>query len=54
MANHARAERMMAMHHSTFKLSFEPMKEPLERLMTAAGKYVDRLVATQMGLTWSL
>ena len=54
MANHARAQRILPMHHSTFKLSFEPTAEPLERLMTAAGRYIDRLVATQMGLTWTL
>ncbi len=53
MADHAQAERILPMHHSTFNLSFEPTAEPLERLMTAAGRCVDRLVATQMGLTWS-
>ena len=53
MANHARAERMLAMHHSTFRLSHEPMTEPLERLMEVAGRYLDRIVAPQIGLTWS-
>jgi L-ascorbate metabolism protein UlaG (beta-lactamase superfamily) len=53
MANHARAERVLAMHHSTFRLSYEPIAEPLERLMTVAGRYVDRLVGTQMGRVWS-
>ena len=53
MANHARAERILPMHHSTFKLSFEPVTEPLERLMAVAGRYVDRIVAPQIGLMWS-
>ena len=54
MANHARAQRILAMHHSTFKLSFEPIAEPLERIMSVAGRYLDRLVATQMGVPWTI
>ena len=54
MADHAKAERILAMHHGTFKLSFEPMTEPLERLMSAAGNCLDRLVATQVGRIWTV
>jgi hypothetical protein len=42
------------MHHSTFKLSYEPIHEPIERLLTAAGRVVDRVIATQIGGSWSL
>ncbi|HEX8524114.1 MAG TPA: MBL fold metallo-hydrolase [Tepidisphaeraceae bacterium] len=52
MANHARAERVLGMHHSTFKLSYEPIAEPLERLKTVAGKSVDRLICMDMGAVW--
>ncbi len=52
LANHARAERLLAMHHSTFRLSYEPTAEPIERLMTVAGRSIDRLVARQMGQVW--
>ena len=54
MADHCRANHVLPMHHSTFKLSHEPTHEPLERLITAAGKLVDRIVAPQVGRQWSL
>jgi hypothetical protein len=41
------------MHHSTFRLSHEPTHEPLERLLTVAGKGTDRLILTQVGGQWS-
>jgi L-ascorbate metabolism protein UlaG (beta-lactamase superfamily) len=53
MANHAKADRILAMHHSTFRLSHEPMGEPLERLQAAAGKDVDRIVASRIGEQWT-
>lgn len=37
MARHARARRLLPVHHSTFALSDEPLHEPLERLHRAAG-----------------
>ncbi len=52
MADHVRAERILGMHHSTFRLSFEPDGEPMERLLTAAGRDADRIVARQIGETW--
>src|SRR5204862_4576118 len=52
MADHARAERVLPMHHSTFRLSHEPTHEPLERLLAAAGRGVDRIVTPQIGMAW--
>jgi hypothetical protein len=54
MANHCRADHVLPMHHSTFKLSYEPTGEPIERLLSAAGRFVDRVVATQIGTSWAL
>ncbi|MGC4033385.1 MAG: MBL fold metallo-hydrolase [Tepidisphaeraceae bacterium] len=51
MADHVKAERVMPIHHSTFKLSHEPMTEPLERML-AASKEQDRIVARQPGDVW--
>jgi L-ascorbate metabolism protein UlaG (beta-lactamase superfamily) len=53
MADHARADFVLPMHHSTFRLSHEPMREPLERLMAAAGRAIDRIVTPQIGMMWS-
>jgi hypothetical protein len=36
MAKRAGAARFLPMHHSVFKLSYEPMAEPLERVRAAA------------------
>jgi hypothetical protein len=52
MANHLNADHLLPMHHSTFRLSHEPIGEPIERLMTAAGKDADRVVMTQVGGHW--
>ena len=52
MADHVRAQRVLGMHHSTFRLSYEPDGEPLERLLTAAGRDADRIVARHVGQTF--
>src|SRR6185295_1777444 len=54
MADHCRADHVLPMHHSTFKLSHEPMHEPIERLLEAAGRLVDRVVIRQIGASWTL
>jgi L-ascorbate metabolism protein UlaG (beta-lactamase superfamily) len=54
MADHCMADHVLPMHHSTFKLSHEPTDEPLERLIEAAGRLVDRIVASKMGKIWTL
>jgi L-ascorbate metabolism protein UlaG (beta-lactamase superfamily) len=54
MADQMRADFVMPVHHSTFRLSHEPMNEPLQRIMTAAGKETDRIVIREVGETWRL
>lgn len=47
------AKYLMPMHHSTFKLSDEPLDEPLKRLLTVAGNYQSRIVAHSLGQIWT-
>lgn len=54
MADHCRAKRILPMHHSTFRLSYEPTTEPIERMLAAAGADVDRIVAREVGEQWSV
>jgi L-ascorbate metabolism protein UlaG (beta-lactamase superfamily) len=53
MAGHMRADHLLPMHHSTFRLSHEPTAEPIERLLTAAGKEGSRIVMKQVGGLWT-
>jgi L-ascorbate metabolism protein UlaG (beta-lactamase superfamily) len=53
MANHLNADYLLPMHHSTFRLSHEPTREPIERLLTTAGKNTDRIIFTKIGAQWS-
>lgn len=53
MADHARAERILPMHHSTFRLSLEPVHEPIARLLTVAGRNADRVIAEEIGQLWT-
>ena len=53
MANHARAKHVFPMHHSTFKLSHEPMNEPIERMLQATGRDTDRIVIREVGELWT-
>lgn len=48
MADDAGAGRILPVHHSTFRLSREPMEEPLRRFEAAAG---DRVAARLIGET---
>jgi len=54
MANHVRADHVLPMHHSTFRLSHEPMGEPIARLLDAAGNDIGRVVARKVGDQFSL
>jgi L-ascorbate metabolism protein UlaG (beta-lactamase superfamily) len=66
IANHASPEQtwrmfermgaryLMPVHFATFRLSREPVAEPLERLYRAAGRDADRIVAGRVGATWQL
>jgi L-ascorbate metabolism protein UlaG (beta-lactamase superfamily) len=53
MADHLNADYLLPMHHSTFRLSHEPTEEPIERLLTVAGKDTDRITMTRVGGYWS-
>jgi hypothetical protein len=53
MADHLRADHLLPMHHSTFRLSHEPTTEPVERLLTIAGNQADRITMTQVGALWT-
>lgn len=52
MAQHMRAGFVLPVHHSTFRLSHEPMTEPIERILTAAGSQSNRIVTPRIGDTW--
>jgi L-ascorbate metabolism protein UlaG (beta-lactamase superfamily) len=52
MAEAMRADHVLPMHHSTFKLSHEPMNEPIERIVNAAGKEEGRIVVKEVGRVW--
>lgn len=52
MANHVRAAHVLPMHHSTFRLSHEPVGEPIARLLDAAGDQSDRIVCREVGGMW--
>jgi L-ascorbate metabolism protein UlaG (beta-lactamase superfamily) len=47
------ARYFLPIHHSTFRLSREPMDEPLRRLLAVAGQEAWRVVIRQVGETWS-
>lgn len=52
MGREMRAEYVMPVHHSTFRLSREPMGEPMERLLKAAGPDQWRVIGRNIGATW--
>jgi L-ascorbate metabolism protein UlaG (beta-lactamase superfamily) len=45
------AEFFLPMHHSTFRLSREPVAEPVTRLVAAAGADAWRVALTEIGET---
>jgi L-ascorbate metabolism protein UlaG (beta-lactamase superfamily) len=49
MADMAEASRIVPVHHQTFKLSDEPLREPLDRLEAALRGSPDRLALRQVG-----
>ena len=51
IARDLRARHVLPVHHSTFRLSREPMEEPIQRFLTAAGSERDRVVVTEVGQT---
>ena len=51
MAGHVGAKNVLPVHHSTFRLSHEPVAEPIERMLAAAND-VSRIVIRQPGEQW--
>ncbi len=49
MANDAGAEFVLPVHHQTFKLGNEGYREPIERLLLAAGSGEDRIAVRDIG-----
>jgi L-ascorbate metabolism protein UlaG (beta-lactamase superfamily) len=47
------AEYVLPVHHSTFRLSREPVDEPIRRFLAAAGRERWRVVGMEIGATWS-
>lgn len=54
MAADARAEFVLPVHHQTFQLSREPVHEPIERLVTAAGSHPERVALREIGQDFRL
>lgn len=48
------ATYILPMHHSTFRLSREPVKDPIKRLLAAAGNERWRIALTEPGQTWTM
>ena len=49
MGNDAGAELFLPVHHQTFQLSWEPLREPIERLYGAAGREPQRVAIERIG-----
>ena len=47
------AEYLLPIHHSTFRLSREPLEEPIQRLLAASGDDRWRVALTEVGQTWT-
>lgn len=54
MANEFGADVFVPVHHRTFVLSREPVEEPMERVLTAAGSSESRIVARDIGSEFHL
>ena len=54
MANDAGAKFIMPVHHQTFRLSFEPFREPIERFKAALGSQPERIALREIGETFVL
>ena len=54
MANAAGARFIMPVHHQTFRLSFEPLREPIERFEAALAKTPERIALREIGETFVL
>jgi len=54
MADEAGARFIMPIHHETFKLSWEPMDEPIRRFQAALANQRERTALTEIGQTFVL
>jgi L-ascorbate metabolism protein UlaG (beta-lactamase superfamily) len=54
MANAAGAQFIMPVHHQTFRLSFEPFREPIERFENALRTQPERIALREIGETFVL
>jgi L-ascorbate metabolism protein UlaG (beta-lactamase superfamily) len=54
MFQQTHARYLLPIHWGTFKLSNEPMEQPMERLIAAAGPEQDQIVLREIGGTWTL
>jgi L-ascorbate metabolism protein UlaG (beta-lactamase superfamily) len=54
MATAAGAQFIMPVHHQTFRLSFEPLREPIERFQAALRNTPQRIALREIGETFAL
>jgi L-ascorbate metabolism protein UlaG (beta-lactamase superfamily) len=54
MCNDADVEHIVPVHHQTFRLSFEPFREPIERFEAALQKEPQRIALREIGDTFVL
>jgi L-ascorbate metabolism protein UlaG (beta-lactamase superfamily) len=54
MFQQTHARYLLPIHWGTFKLSNEPMEQPMQRLIAAAGPEQNRIVLREIGGTWTL
>jgi L-ascorbate metabolism protein UlaG (beta-lactamase superfamily) len=55
MADQVQAAHVLPMHHSTFRLSYEPTHDPIRRLLAAAGpEGAGRVVIREVGQQWAI
>ncbi|HYK64890.1 MAG TPA: hypothetical protein VEY94_08085, partial [Patescibacteria group bacterium] len=48
------ARYLIPIHWGTFRLGKEPLEEPMQRLLAAAGDQQDRIVLRQIGASWTM
>jgi len=54
MCNDAGVEHIVPVHHQTFRLSFEPLREPIERFEAALQNEPSRIALREIGETFEL
>jgi L-ascorbate metabolism protein UlaG (beta-lactamase superfamily) len=54
MATAAGAQFIMPVHHQTFRLSFEPLREPIERFQAVLRNTPERIALREIGETFVL